>query len=228
MYKGWAVRSAFAAGLMAIASVGASAATIDFTSASTGTSGSAAGGTWTLTTNVGTLTNAQAFDGQGSDLSSTGLALQRDGYGVQSAFDAARNDDELTAISGGQELVTLTFSKAVRLLSFSFLDLFLPPNGGNGEVGYAMADDGTILSAFGTDLANTNGSLRAGYASAAGGGIITKSIRFYVGIINDTQGRADGALASVDVAPVPVPAAGMLLIGALGGLAMVRRRKATA
>jgi hypothetical protein len=36
----------------------------------------------------------------------------------------------------------------------------------------------------------------------------------------------DDLVARVDVAPVPVPAAGLLLVGALGGLAMVRRRKA--
>ncbi|MFN0113894.1 MAG: VPLPA-CTERM sorting domain-containing protein [Paracoccaceae bacterium] len=36
----------------------------------------------------------------------------------------------------------------------------------------------------------------------------------------------DDLVARVDVAPVPVPAAGLLLLGALGGLAVLRRRQA--
>ncbi len=37
----------------------------------------------------------------------------------------------------------------------------------------------------------------------------------------------DDLVARIDVAPVPIPAAGVLLIGALGGLAALRRRRAT-
>lgn len=39
------------------------------------------------------------------------------------------------------------------------------------------------------------------------------------------NGSDDNALISVEVAPVPVPAAGFLLLGGLGGLAAMKRRK---
>jgi hypothetical protein len=47
----------------------------------------------------------------------------------------------------------------------------------------------------------------------------------------DASTRSDsfgGFIDAIDVAPVPVPAAGLLLLGALGGLAAMRRRKTAA
>jgi hypothetical protein len=210
---------------LAMLTVGAGAATIDFTNASTGKTGTVGSVTWTMSSNIGTPNNSQLFDGQGSNLTGTGLALQRDGYGVRSSIDNSRKDDEITSMRGGMEAITLTFSKAVSVTAVSFLDLYLTYSGGIGEVGYAMFDDGTTVSAGGTDIANSHGSLRAGYASAAFAAVKTTTIRFFIGLSNDQQGLADGALASVDVAPVPVPGAGLLLLGGLGGLAIVRRRR---
>ena len=210
---------------LAVMSGAAAAATIDFTKASTGTSGTIGSITWTMSSNIGTPNNSQLFDGQGSNLSGTGLALERDGYGVRSSIDNSRKDDEITSIRGGLEAITLTFSKAVNVSGVSFLDLFLTYAGGIGEIGYAVFDDGTTVSASGTDIANSHGSLRAGYASATFAAIKTTSIKFFIGLTNDQQGLADGALASVDVAPVPVPGAGLLLLGGLGGLAVVRRAR---
>lgn len=40
-----------------------------------------------------------------------------------------------------------------------------------------------------------------------------------------TRGNVDGQLASIEVSAVPVPAAGLMLLGALGGAAALRRRK---
>ena len=210
---------------LAMMSGGVAAATIDFTSGATGKSGTIGSVSWTMTSGVGTPSNSQLFDGQGSDLSGTGLALQRDGYGVRSNIDKSRKDDEITSTASGMEAITLTFSKAVNVTGVSFLDLFLTYAGGIGEVGYAMFSDGTTVSATATDIANAKGSLRAGYASATFAAIKTTSIKFFIGLTNDQQGLADGALASVDVAPVPVPGAALLLLGGLGGLAVVRRAR---
>ncbi len=216
---------AFAAAVLAISATTVSAATIDFTAKNTGTSGSGplAGLTWSMSSNIGTLNNSQRFDGQGSNLSGAGLAFYTDGYGVRSYLDNMKNDDEITSMRKGFESITLTFSRAVKLTGASFLDLFVGPNG--FEEGYVETDDGTVIAISATDLANVGNSRRAGFASSTFAGIITSSLKFYIGMGNDPYGFADGALASVDIAPVPVPAAGLLMLGGLGGLFAVRRRK---
>ncbi|MFZ5710272.1 MAG: VPLPA-CTERM sorting domain-containing protein [Pseudomonadota bacterium] len=221
------VAGAAAGLLIAAGATASSAAVIDFTSAGTGTSGSVGSVSWTMSSNIGTVNNSQAFDGQDSNLAWTGLALQRDGYGVRSYLDNSSRDDEITSILAGSEAILLTFNKAVRVSAVAFLDLFLPATGGLGEVGYAQFDDGTTVSVTAADLANPvgSGSRRAGFAYSLVDGITTKSIRFFTGLTNDRQGLADGALAAVDIAPIPVPAAGLLLLGGLGGLAAIRRRR---
>ncbi len=213
---------------LALAASVASATTIDFTKASTGTSGTVGNRSWTLTAGSSSgwavANNSQLFDGQGSNLSGTGLALQRDGYGVRSALDKQKNDDEISTMRKGSEFLLLTFDFAVKLTGASFLDLYIGMKG--FEEGYVETDDGTVISIAALDAANVGNSKRAGYAAATFAGIVTKTIKFYIGMGNDPYGVADGALASVDVSPVPVPAAGLLMLGGLGGLVAMRRRKA--
>ena len=71
----------------------------------------------------------------------------------------------------------------------------------NGQTGGVSSAPTTVLN---TAFSSTGGAFTLYYAAANGNPSVLK----------------------VDVSPVPVPAGGLLLIGALGGLAALRRRKA--
>ncbi|SPH24101.1 hypothetical protein DEA8626_03150 [Defluviimonas aquaemixtae] len=201
---------------MAVGASAANAYVIDFTSASTGTSGSLFQGaiTWTMTAS-GTLNNSQAFDG--NSVPSTGLAYETDGYGV------GLRDDEITTRPMSQEWITVTFSAPVLIDAVYFLDLFVSPDGSSREVGQASVNGGNPnIWLTATDIAGTGaaGSVAANFAP-----IWATTITFTVLSTNDSFGYADGALAGIGIAAVPVPAAGLMLLGGLGGLAALRRRR---
>lgn len=200
---------ALAAGLSA-----ANATVIDFTSAGTGTSGSLFKGavTWTLSAN-GALNNSQVFDGSLAP-SGVPLSFQTDGYGVV--------DDEISTTSRLTQYIDLTFSAPTLVDAIYFLDLFVARNVQSAEVGFASIDGGAPIALLATDLAGTRA---AGFVGAAFVPVLASVIRFTVQDTNDLLGVADGALAGVGIAPIPVPAAGLLLLGGLGGLAALRRRK---
>ena len=201
--------SVTAAGLFAVAT-SASASIIDFTDATTGTSGSVDGVAWWLTSS-GTLNNSQLYDGTAPlPPAEWSLALDRDGYGV--------GDDEISYIDVS-EWITITFETAVQVSAVAFLDLFV----GNGtqEVAYATDNNGNVTEIDSTFAPFTGG----GFAAADTGMFWLTSLRFTVGDGNDAFGAADGALAAINVSAVPVPAAGFMMLGALGGLTAMRRRK---
>lgn len=199
-------------GMFATAS---SAAVIDFTSASTGQSGVLAGGTtWTMTAS-GFLNNSQLFDGN-SKPTGTGLSFETDGYGV------GAKDDEITTTQMGQEWIEVAFSAPTLVNAVYFLDLFQARNGQTIEIGQATVNGSTTFSLMATDIA---GSGAGGFVAAIFKPIYATVIRFSVLNSNDNLGYADGALAGIGIAPIPVPAAGLLLMGGLGGLAVLRRRR---
>ncbi len=225
--------------------VGATAATIDFTAYPVGavspvgrTDTITVGGdviTWTLTSDPsGQINYNQAYDGPTpSPASAAGLALVNDGVGVR--------DDELTTSVKESivETLVLTFDKAVKVTGFHFLDMFKPKNLADGNAAIDFNSDqvekagvswagGNIFFAAKEDD-GVNGGYLFGDPNApdsgAGVTIYTTQLIFRAGPGNDGLGYADFSLAAVELAPIPVPAGGILLLTALGGLGLARRRK---
>jgi len=204
---------------VALGGVAANASVIDFTSATTGHSGSVNNGaaTWSMTAS-GVLNNSQKYDGTyvSAGAAATGLSFQTDGYGV------GKNDDEITTKPTSQEWIQITFSKPVLVNAIYFLDLFISKDKQTWEVGQATIDGKPPVSIVASDVV---GKGAPGFAATLFKPVYATVIRFTILSSNDALGFADGALAGVGLAPVPVPAAGGLLIAGLGGLAALRRRK---
>lgn len=220
------IRNAFyglaASALMA---TGASATVIDFTAAGVGLSGSLGGGvTWTMTGDPEAPNNDQAFDGVTPFNGQTfTLAFDTDGFGI--------SDDEIAAEP--PQNIILSFWKdnlpyEVNILGFAFLDLF-ELDGEDGESGILTVDSGASAGAQVELRFNPlNGVPKGGYAEKTGLDLFATKITFTVGRINDNRGVADGALAALQIAPIPLPAGGLLLLTALGGVAALRRRRKAA
>jgi hypothetical protein len=217
------VAGAVTGAMMALGALAANAYTIDFTDSGTGTTGTLFGGsvTWTMTAS-GILNNSQAFDGVATGATNaSGLSFDTDGYGV------GRTDDEITTFPGGrQEWIKVSFSAPVLVNALYFLDLFIAPDGSSLEQAYAtFSPTGSVQTVSAVDTFNR---VNGGFASTTFAPILTSSIYFTIRSTNDSVGFADGALAGIGIAPVPVPAAGLLLIGGLGGLAALKRRRRAA
>lgn len=207
---------------MAFSAAVSNAAVIDFTSASTGHTGTIAGSlvTWSMTSN-GVLNNSQAFDGSTAP-SVPGLSFQTDGYGV------GKNDDEITTTATKQEWINVSFSAPVLVNAFYFLDLFISKDLQTWELLKLRSTAARrIRSPRPTlSLATRKTVLRASLASRSSRSTQRRSASPFSS--NDAYGFADGALAGIGLAPIPVPAAGALMLGGLGGLAALRRRKKAA
>lgn len=217
------VAGAVTGAVLSLGAVAANAYTIDFTDSGTGTTGTLFGGSvnWTMTAS-GILNNSQAFDGISTPATSaSGLSFQTDGYGV------GRADDEITTFTNGrQEWIRVAFSAPVLVNALYFLDLFIAPDGSSQEIAVATMNGGfPVVNINAVDVFNrANG----GFASTTFAPILVSDIFFTVLSSNDSVGFADGALAGIGIAPVPVPAAGLLLLGGLGGLAALKRRRKAA
>ena len=143
-------------------------------------------------------------------------------------FTAAPGGDAVyIGVDSGTGYAELTFSTLISSFG-GFWNYFINGQGvlGDDPTIWAFDDFGGVLGEFNLlDLAAI--STPGGFNDFAFRGILSdaadiRTIRFGGSYIL-LAGTADG---SVPTSPVPVPAGGLLLIGALGGLAALRRRKA--
>ena len=206
-----------------VGAMGASASTIDFTDNGSYTfspaaaTGSVDGVGWTLDSNPNTssLTNSEAYNGTTTPV--TPLALENDGVGV--ILNPNQIDDEVTF---PKESLTMTFDQEVDVTGFYFLDLF-------GRETVTIYADGNLLTPITTVTSpwGPSDNSQGGYVYYALDASVT-TLTFVPGSSNDNRGKPDFALAGISLAAIPVPAAGLLLLTALGGLALARRRKTAA
>lgn len=159
----------------------------------------------------GTLTFT-AFDG---DNSVADLAFDYDGVGV--------GDDEIT--NGGEE-VTVSFSVPVLVRAFSFLDLYRAQNDQDYEVALVYLN-GDLVHSFDASVFFQQ---EGGFLFAAVDPLMADELVFRAASGNDDVGQADYALAALDIAPVPLPAALPLFASGVGLLGVFgwRRRRSSA
>lgn len=201
----------------AVTSVSASAATlIDFTDTTIWTDGSATdsvfGSTVSLSAVGGPITinepgPAGVVDG------GLGLAFGGDGLGV--------GDDEIT---NPTQSITVSFSGlGLRVIGLAFLDLFIAKDASELEVAEVEFDDGTILT---FDAVSVGNGGFAFYMLPAPK--LTTSLTFTASSTNDQRANPDFALAAIQVAPIPLPAAGWLFVSALAGMGLLSRQRKAA
>ena len=169
-----------------------------------------------------TLTYNTPYDGTSAPVG-TDLALENDGVGVYSNGVRGGCDPkgDLDEVSYSCESLTITFAQDVLVDSIEVLDLF-------GTETVLVYDDNGVLVGTISALSGAGDNSVGGYSTGAIAGGYTTSLTFVAGPLNDspsTAGLPDFALASINVAAIPVPAAGLLLLGGLGGLGMLKRRR---
>lgn len=205
----------WAAGALVAGTISASAAVVDFTDTSIFTTstpasatGSVGGFNFTVTGSSPDLTY-NTTTGPGAV---GGLAGETDGIGI--------GDDEID----GTEYVTVVFDRRVRLVGVSFLDLFRSASDAEQASLYAGVPPTPLnfVSSFAaTETYAPGGAGYGSFAVSAKGTTFT----FDSGAGNDAQGVGDFALASLEVVPVPVPAALVLLGTSLLGFRVLHRRR---
>lgn len=198
------IAGAAAVALACAVSAPASAATIDF---ATGGNGTASGGA------VGALTYTTSCAAGGFLNTGCTVTQSANGLGVNGSPDL--QPLEIDGIPGW-EVVTVTFSWAVKLVDISLGlidsndDMEWSVNGGSWTHVGATIPTPVVIGANNV----TSFSVRA------------SNVNTFFGLVPELNDNF--TLASATISPVPVPAAGLMLVGALGGLAALRRKRKAA
>ncbi|WP_103174362.1 VPLPA-CTERM sorting domain-containing protein [Paracoccus sp. SY] len=215
MIKKFSFMGIAAAALLA-GGVSAQAAVIDFTALPVGTVGPINGSigsiSYALTGGPGQVQTPQACDGP----TAAPLACVNDGVGVSGS--------EITG--NGKAYVTITFSRDVALVGAYFLDLFRSAVSDNYEIAYIVKGGSATMPADVTVEAEEVFKSNNGFKFQDGFKLVGSVFSFFVDPNgNDDVGRPDAALAGLEIAPVPLPAGGLLIASALGGLGLLRRKQ---
>ncbi|MFZ3584582.1 VPLPA-CTERM sorting domain-containing protein [Loktanella sp. DJP18] len=202
------IKNAIAAGVASIAVMGgataASAATLAYAQTATTLSG-------------GSFTDTACNTGSRSDLCNVLGAPDGDFVGgIGNGFFSMKNTDQVvltfgTSFAGSIYIYEVTGGNVNNNVEGLNFTLIAQDFGGNQVAG--------VFNNMGTKVSGTTARYEIEFASTGG--------PFTSLIVQDNSGTADGFdLDAIAVSAVPVPAAGLLLLGALGGLGAMRRRKA--
>ena len=160
--------------------------------------------------NTGSTTANYMQGGINLDVVSTGgnITIGGNGLGVSGTPNRGR--------LGVGELLSFTFSPAVKLLTSIVFEA------GNGTDTVRIRDgSGTVLTSF---VVNNAPGLFTQDLSA-----LNLTASTYLFDVTSSSGSRQGVrIAGLEVAAVPLPASGLLLIAGLGGLAAMRRRRSAA
>lgn len=222
------------------ASAASAATTLDFTTGAIGT-GNLAGdvfGVGYTISGSGTLTDAThktdaGCTGAGWDFACDKTGSRYDvGFGIKGT-----NSNEIDGMIRTNEYVQVAFDSVVKVLGFAGMLTYKDSQSrGTEQVVLEYSVDGgkTFAKVAASPLNDDNDPYNVGdnkfdlvgLAFRNDLSVLANVVRFTAGGTKPfDDGNSNITAAGLTVAPVPVPAAGVLMLTALGGLGLMRRRK---